>query len=244
MTAQDIARSLGGKPIAGGFIARCPAHDDRNPSLSINDSNGSVLVCCHAGCPQTDVITALKDRGLWSLTQPGGSVLPTKTITTTYDYTDKNGSLLYQVVRYEPKDFRQRRPDGRGGWVWNLRGTDRVLYRLREVVEAPIVFLVEGERDVETLRDWGFVATTAAGGTGAKWLPEFTQTLADKEVIVVPDSDQPGWKRAEVVSRALFGQVAKLKVLGLPDGIKDVTEFFEQGHSECELIATLEACNV
>ena len=53
-------------------------------------------------------------------------------IVKTYDYKDESGQLLYQVVRYEPKDFRQRRPDGQGGWIWNLQGVRRVLYRLQE----------------------------------------------------------------------------------------------------------------
>ncbi|MBA7632893.1 hypothetical protein ES703_40449 [subsurface metagenome] len=57
-------------------------------------------------------------------------------IVATYDYRDESGELLYQVVRYEPKDFRQRRPDGKGGWIWNLNNTRRVLYRLQELLTA------------------------------------------------------------------------------------------------------------
>jgi putative DNA primase/helicase len=65
----------------------------------------------------------------------------------TYDYKDEAGDLLYQVVRYEPKDFRQRAPDG-NGWKWKMPGVRRVLYRLPEVVEAVaarrVVYIVEG----------------------------------------------------------------------------------------------------
>jgi putative DNA primase/helicase len=67
MTAETIARALGGRKAGQGWTARCPAHDDRTPSLSIRDSDGNkVLVHCHAGCDQRDVIVALKGRGLWS----------------------------------------------------------------------------------------------------------------------------------------------------------------------------------
>ena len=66
MRAETIARALGGQKAGGGWTARCPAHDDRNPSLSIRDVNGKVLVRCHAGCEQTHVIAALRGRGLWT----------------------------------------------------------------------------------------------------------------------------------------------------------------------------------
>ncbi len=65
MTAETIARALGGRKVGQGWTARCPAHDDREPSLSIRDADGKVLVRCHAGCNQRDVIAALKARGLW-----------------------------------------------------------------------------------------------------------------------------------------------------------------------------------
>jgi len=157
MTAETIARELHGRRSGAGWMARCPAHQDRDPSLSIRETDGKLLVHCHAGCDQRDVVAALKTGGL----RPQEN--SARVIVATYDYRSVEGELLYQTVRYVPKDFRQRRPDGFGGWAWNLDGVERVLYRLREVVEAPIVFLVEGEKDVESLREHGFVATTNAG---------------------------------------------------------------------------------
>jgi hypothetical protein len=215
-------------------MAKCPAHDDHNPSLSIREVDGKILLHCHAGCAQQDVIDALKARGLWQPEHTQNSQ-----IVATYDYTDENGNLLYQVVRYEPKDFKQRRPDGRGGWTWR-KGTRQVLYHLPEVLEAPIVFVVEGERDVETLRDYGFVATTNAGGAKAHWAPQFTEALRGREVILIPDNDAPGRKRVLNIARALLGRVARLVVLELEGGSKDITEWFGQGHSELELIALLD----
>ena len=115
-----------------------------------------------------------------------------------------------------------------------------MLYRLAEVLEAPIVFLPEGEKDVETLRGWGFVATTAASGAKGKWLPSYTDTLRGREVIVIPDNDPPGWNRALSVCRELVGKVARLRIHELPEAIKDVSDWFAAGHSEVELIETLE----
>ena len=65
MTAEAIARALGGRKTGQGWTARCPAHDDQKPSLSIRAANGKVLVCCHAGCEQERAIAALRGRGLW-----------------------------------------------------------------------------------------------------------------------------------------------------------------------------------
>jgi putative DNA primase/helicase len=103
---------------------------------------------------------------------------------------------------------------------------------------------VEGERDVETLRDYGFVATTNAGGAKAHWAPQFTEALRGREVILIPDNDAPGRKRVMNIARALLGKVARLVVLELEGGAKDVTEWFDRGHSELELIALLDGDEV
>src|SRR5262249_12866760 len=57
---------LDGRRVGSAWMARCPAHDDREPSLSIGETrDGKVLVHCHAGCDQHLVIAALKARGIW-----------------------------------------------------------------------------------------------------------------------------------------------------------------------------------
>jgi putative DNA primase/helicase len=233
MSAASIANQLHGRKSGLGWIAKCPAHDDRNPSLSLREVDGKILVCCHAGCEQRAVVGALKSRGLW----PEPEKRATQSIVAAYDYTDEKGDLLYQIVRLEPKRFLQRHPDGHGGWIWK-KSKRQVLYRLPEVLEAPIVFFVEGEKDVETLRAHGFVATTSAGGVEAPWLPGFTSTLRGREVILIPDNDPPGRKRVVTIARALLGHAARIVVLELP-GAKDTTEWFDRGHSELELISHL-----
>jgi len=234
MTAEFIAHALSARRSGSCWMAKCPAHDDSNPSLSIREADGKVLLHCHAGCRQRDVIDALKAKGLW----PKRQVTQRRAIVATYDYVDEAGNVLYQVVRTEPKGFFQRRSDGHDGWI-NKKSKRQVLYHLREVVEAPIVFVVEGEKDVETLRDQGFVATTNAGGAEAPWLPEFTEALAGREVILIPDNDRPGRERAARIARALLGRVTRLVILEL-ESANDVTEWFERGHGELELIELVE----
>ena len=238
MTTESIASALHAHWSGSCWMAKCPAHDDRNPSLSIAEVDGKVLLHCHAGCTQRDVLDELRARGLW-----GPECSENRRIVAEYDYTDEHGNRLYQVVRYQPKDFKQRRPDGCGGWTWR-KAERQVLYHLPEVLKAPIVFVVEGERDVETLRDYGFVATTNAGGAKAHWAPQFTEALKDRAVILIPDNDAPGRKRVRDIAGALLGKVARLVVLELEGGAKDATEWFGQGHSELELIALIDGDEV
>src|ERR1022692_2724231 len=91
MTADFIARALGGRRSGSSWMAKCPAHDDKNPSLSIREVDGKVLLHCQAGCGQREVIEALKAKGLW----PEHPRNPRRQIVMTYDYTDESGNLLY-----------------------------------------------------------------------------------------------------------------------------------------------------
>ena len=104
------------------------------------------------------------DRALMAAATAQSSNKPPKgKILATYDYTDDKGALLYQVVRLEPKDFRQRRPDGNGGWTWNACKR-RVLYRWSELAEFPdaTVFVTEGEKDADRVASLGHCSTTVA----------------------------------------------------------------------------------
>ena len=77
MTAETIAKALGGHSAGATWMARCPAHEDRKPSLSISSGrDGKVLVHCHAGCDQRDVIATLRERGLWETTRKSWAASP------------------------------------------------------------------------------------------------------------------------------------------------------------------------
>ena len=155
-SSRDLAKALGGKAHGSYFMARCPAHDDDKPSLSITEKDGKLLLKCHAGCEQAAVIDALRARGLWperKRINGNGSAGKTRTIAALYEYTDEQGTLLFQAVRYAPKGFHQRHPDGKGGWIWNMEGVQRVPYRLPELVEAiacgkPVFIVATGFKHV------------------------------------------------------------------------------------------------
>lgn len=185
------------------------------------------------------MIAALKNRGLWPERDKRTG---RRHVVVEYDYTDEHGHLLYQVVRTEPKGFFQRYSDGKGGWT-NRKHCRQVLYRLPKVIKSEIVFIVEGEKDVETLEVNGFTATTLAGGANAKWLPSFTEALRGTQVVLIPDNDLPGWALMRRVAESVLGHAAC--VVCFDDhhraGAKDITEWFESGHGECEFMYLLEA---
>ena len=147
-------------------------------------------------------------------------------IVKTYDYTDEQGNLLYQVVRYDPKDFKQRQPDANGGWIWGMKGVSRVLYRLPQVLKSQVVVVAEGEKDCDTLVDLGWVATTNVGGA-ENWLEAYADFLAGKDVIIVPDNDVKGAAHAKMVADSLDEKANSVKVVLMPKPYKDATEFVQ-----------------
>ncbi len=233
-----LSRLKGVERRSGYQVALCPVHDDEEPSLSVSEGDdGRALIKCFAGCSVEDVTAALglKMRELFE--QRNGH----RKVIERYDYTDAEEKLLFETLRFEPKDFRQRRPDGRGGWVWNLKGIEPVLYRLPEVLRAvesgETVYVVEGERDAERLRSLGLGATTNPMGAG-KWRSSYSETLRGANIVIVPDNDGPGTEHAEQIAQSLRDTAASIKVLelsNLPDK-GDVSDWLNDGGTAEELV--------
>ncbi len=162
----------------------------------------------------------------------------------TYDYIDADGTLVYQVVRYAPKDFRQRRPDGKGGWIWNLAGVERILYRLPELLAADPdqpIFACEGEKDADNVAALGLVATTCSGGAGKWHLINDLRPLEGRQVVILPDNDPggQGLRHAEEVATSLQGIAASVKRLelpGLPANGGDVSDWIDSGGTAGNLL--------
>jgi len=244
---QDIARS------GDGWMAKCPAHHDEKPSLSIGyGSDGRALLKCHAGCSVDSILEKLgmEKRDLFArepspvlAAPPEQTPRTRRTVVQEYDYRDAKGTLIFQAVRYEPKDFRQRRPDRKGRWIYNLAGVPRPLplYRLPELNEARergprrYVFVVEGEKDVESIRRLGLIATCNPMGAG-KWGQVDQTPLRDRIVVVIPDKDGPGRKHARQVARALHHIARKVRILELPGDGKDATDWINAGGTREELV--------
>lgn len=243
---KEAIPSLTGESQASG---NCPFHDDKRASHSVNFITG--LFNCH-GCGKkgdvftfyqelkgVDFKTALKElAGRAGVTEGGGKL--EKAI---YSYRNKEGKELYQVVRYEPKDFRPRYRSSDGCWINNLQGVVRVPYNLPELASTSEAIIVEGEKDADNLKALGYAESTAAITTshgGAKgWKPEYAEYFLSKQVAIIPDNDRPGLDYAETVARSLHGKANVIKIVELP-GLgerkekhgKDVSDWIELRRKE------------
>lgn len=219
------------------FTALCPGHDDNRQSLSISEGDdGRALVKCHAGCETSKILETmgLKMSDLFPKGDGRGE------IEATYDYHDASGKLVYQVVRFKPKSFVCRRPNGAGGWLWNLDGTERVLYHLPDLLKEPgrVVFIAEGEKSVDVVRGLGLLATTNPHGAG-KWNGAYSEPLRGRPVVILPDNDGAGRDHAQDVAKDLLAKASLVRVLELPNlaDKEDVADWIGRGGDRAELEA-------
>jgi len=245
---------------AGGQWRKCqsPFRDDSptNPSFNFNletgawkdhatDEAGDIFsfLMRAENCPFPEALKlAMELEGAPSAPSPT-PVRRKKTvgdIVCTYDYTDADGYLLFQTLRYIPKDFRQRQPKPGGGWTWNLNGVRRVLYRLPEFLAADPTddaLIAAGEKDVDRVRAEGFCATTNALGEG-NWTDELTPYFANRHAVLIPDNDAAGAKHVRQVAEKLHGVAATIKIIELPSLPEkgDLSDWFDNGGTRDELV--------
>lgn len=251
--ALTALRALGNTPrkSGDGWMAKCPAHKDGKHSLSLTEGrDGRLVMHCHAGCEFGAVKAKL---GIPDRRPPGSTrnepVPPTteRRIVDTYPYHDARGELLYEVLRYEPKDFRQRRPDGKGGHTWSLGDVERVLFDLPgvlaavEIADRPI-YLVEGEKDaIRIIREGGSATTLAGGAAYTKKRAETLEILRPLTgcplVSIITDNDDAGRAHAQRLYAALteLGILAEILEPALDTPKADVTDHLNAGRTLAEL---------
>jgi hypothetical protein len=233
--ARVLERLPDAKSTGDSWQARCPAHEDHRASLSLAvGKNGGAVVHCHAGCTPDAIVSAL------GLTLR--DLMPTKTTATKkeivaiYRYTDAEGVHQFDVVRFSPKDFRQRRADG----TWSMKGVQRVPYRLADLAGVVSAFIPEGEQDVDALAALGLPATCNPGGAG-KWTAGYSATLKANgitRVCILPDNDEPGRAHAEDVARHCHEAGVEAHILALP-GLPakgDVSDWLRAGGTRDQLL--------
>lgn len=253
MSVRDILHLFRNVKHAGdGWTAHCPTHNDHHSSLSISDGqNGRILLHCHAnaGCTFAGIVQAagiILYNGNDDRQREKIAYRPNREATAIYDYRDEYGGMLYQVLRFDqPKDFRPRAPNGRGGFERGLPKTvRRVIYRLPELIASDMqetVFIVEGEKDADHLASVGLVATTNVGGAG-KWRDEYNDALRGRRVCILPDNDEAGRKHAASVARSLYEVAESVQIISLPNLAPkgDVSDWLEAGGSIEQLKAMVE----
>jgi hypothetical protein len=233
--------------------ACCPGHHDGehkgDQSLSVEIASDKILLHCFAGCKTADVVKSLdlKMSDLFIGEKKKAKPIPRqaagktkKKIKAIYKYYSAGNVLLFEVVRYEPKEFRQRRPDGNNDYIYNLDGVEWVIYRLPQVLAGIIagdtIYHCEGEKDADNLAALGFNATTSPMGAG-NWKAAYAQYYQGaKQVIIIPDKDSPGRAYAREVAMDIYPIVQAVKILELPsDNVKDASDWIEAGGTAAQL---------
>lgn len=235
MTLDYIAKRMNGEVRGNQVACPGPGHSSKDRSLSIkikSSAPGGLVVYSHAGDDNLECKDFVMEKlGMEPFKPRTNGAAPQSRFVEAYDYKDASGELLYQVLRYDPKRFSHRHPDGNGGWI-NTGTERRVLYRLADILKYPdgTVFVCEGEKDANRVASLGYCATTVASG---KWTEDCIAPLKGREVIIVEDNDEAGRKRGEAAAAALSGVAKSARIVrlpGLPPG-KDVS-FWLDSHSK------------
>jgi len=203
------------KQTSNGIEALCPAHDDKKASLTASRNGEKILFKCQAGCVNNDILQTINMEWNQFFVHSDNSKTPKKKEVCRYRYENKDGKHDFDVVRFEPKDFRPQRPDGK----WSLAGVERVPYRLPEVLQGvkdlKLIILLEGEKDVDSAMDMGLIATTFVGGAG-KWRDEYSEYFRGADVVLIPDNDFPGLRGMTEIAIKLHGTASRIRMLELP----------------------------
>lgn len=235
------SRGLLVKERNGYLMAQCPAHDDSDPSLSISEGDKGVVLRCHAGCANEDVVAALglTLRDLFYDSEPGDDTRTSAAPPAEYIYQRADGTEFAKVVRRRGKKFHQVRKVGEhweSGGCPELNATPYGLPKLIADVAADRTVLVpEGERDVETAWSLDWAATCNAGGAGC-WKPEHSAYLRGADVVIVRDRDKQGRDHAAKVHDSLRGLARSVRVVDPAPGCKDLTDHVSAGHDLTELV--------
>ena len=245
MTVNEfLSRLAGVKGGHGQWTAKCPAHDDRRASLSVSvGEGGRVLLNCHAGCSTEDICAALglSVKDLFMEDKPKERPRERPQIVEVYPYHHD-----LQKIRYSDKSFLWRRPDGKGGWIWNRQGVPNALFQAGEL--TGVVAIAEGEKDVLTLHRLGWNAACGEHGAGKdKWKPEYSEQLRGLTVVVFMDNDDIGRAYGAETAAALHGIAASVRLLDLSmvwDGMPehaDISDLVSKYGDEkaCEMVAQL-----
>lgn len=189
------------------YMVRCPCHDDKKQSLCIGSGEKGVVLKCQAGCDTRVILdrVGLKPADLFFEKKQDNR----PQIVATYQYP--NG---VQKLRRSDKSFAWRRPDGKGGWIYNRKGVPHSLYIAGELSED--VAIVEGEKDADNLHKLGWTAVSGEDGAGpGKWRSEYTEQLRGFPVVIFQDNDDVGRAYAQEVAAALSSVAKSVHLLDL-----------------------------
>ena len=247
LTSQEVARLLGGKVVGPNQVsAPMKGHSNRDLSLSVHIDDTApegFVVTPFAGESFEEARDYVRDKlGLpqWQPEKKEKKPDPKVISRNTYVYKNADGTDYLQVkaTRYDDgsKSFAQFRWDDDAlGWVKGKPDGPKIPYGLPEILANPddLIFIVEGEKAVNALRQAGILATTSSEGAG-KWTADLNQWFAGRDVIVIPDNDAVGRKHARTICENLPHAI----LLDLQDRAPKAgaDDWLASGHTADELV--------
>lgn len=252
MTLQEIIGhfKVSRKISNTSYQCKCPVHSDKQASLTISEERGKILICCHAGCDTKEVLAAV---GLTFADINENPEKPAytwrdrlersqdKKIETLYHYKDENGKYLYTKVRFEGKVMRYLTIDEvNDRYNYGKPKGSETLYNLPDLIkgvrEGYPVYYVEGEKDVNTLKAMGMIATTA--GSANDWKKEYARFFTGAKVVILTDNDESGMNLKDDIVKDLKHYAHSVKWCITSKAEKgDVTDYIKkEGHTKEELL--------
>lgn len=246
--AEKIANALGGaKRNGNAWMCKCPCHEDRTASLSVDFNGDKPLFYCHAGCDFVTIKKALIDRGIIAVKPTVGVTKGHRSSSATsngptpkpriHTYHNADGSYCFEKVKGTDGKWSSRIRNNDGSYNHSVKSiTIKPLYNLPKIIETVAqggtVYVTEGEKDADTLNRLGLHATTTH--SSSQWLPEHTATLKGAGyVIIIRDNDEPGKKIAEVRLKKIRSVIPNSDIVAPPDvngaSVKDITDYFDGG---------------
>lgn len=233
------------------YQCRCPHHFDSRASMTVTEKDGRILVYCHAGCETEDI---LEDIGLTmgdltvkpAAAEDFGGEPWQRGLEAVYDYFNEAGEYRYSKLRYRGKRIFNGVIERGRGCDFKAVPKDRHLYRLPQLIEhtekkpGEPVYIVEGEKDADTLAKMGLAATTAGGAN--QWRRDFAKYFKSARVVILPDNDGPGKELAERIVKDIKGICHAYKVVGTSTAEHgDVTDYMGEGYGKEDLLDLVEA---
>lgn len=226
-----LQRLEGVKGRDGKYMARCPCHSDSTPSLSVSlGSDNKILLKCFAGCSTEDIVRAM-GLEMKDLFAESATTFPV------YEERQRKQSATQEAEYFYAggtlKKLKFRRADGSKFCTWKHlegstweKGRNNILPGLyQSQPDLPeIFFLVEGEKDVDNLKEAGMVAVSLPDGAQSKWEYPYDAVFKDKQVVILPDNDEPGRKYAQMCAEKLHGNAANIWIVDLKRAWPEIPE--------------------
>ena len=260
MNLENVVALFDGvKKTGKGYLVKCPLHKDDTASLHIGEDGNRLLIKCFAGCDTTALLAFINGKDVNnfkrlsedSLREVLGHTVerPKLEFDSAYRYTDANGTTLYEVQKFyevysdgrRKKTFKYRRPatpqeqeDYGVEVIYSIEGCERVPYNLPDLLAADpdeYIYLVDGEKDCDTLTRHGFIATCFPFGSGKnKWNKDYSRYFVGRKVVLIPDNDKPGYDFCLDAAKSLKQVVSELVFVILPvkELKEDVSDFFNR----------------